>query len=86
MFNAKVLIPILGDANHEDAPLVRRLWYESFTAVASDMRHRCERTSDTAPLQVTQPERVARRERCQTSVGTGMPLVGELEIGGALPD
>ena len=86
VFNTKVLVPILGSAEHEDAPLVRRLWYESFTAVASDMRQRCERTSDTAPLQVTQPERVARRERCQASVGAGMPLVGELEIGDSLLD
>ena len=62
VFNAKELVPILGSVDHDDAPSVRRLWYESLTAVASDMRQRCEHTSDTAPLQVTQHERVARRE------------------------
>jgi hypothetical protein len=55
----QVMIPLLGRADHAGAPALRRLFYESFTMIAADLKHRAER-SDDAPRRMPNPERHAR--------------------------
>eukprot|EP00438_Fugacium_kawagutii_P031543 Skav209364 [mRNA] locus=scaffold1388:122952:124220:- [translate_table: standard] len=45
-FKSKVLVPLLGDEDHQDVPKVRKLYYECYTMVAADLRSRIEAGAD----------------------------------------
>eukprot|EP00971_Amphidinium_carterae_P152702 3026733-Amphidinium_carterae.1 len=44
-----VLVPILGSASSPEAPKLRCLLYEAFTATACDLKQRTDRTGDALP-------------------------------------
>eukprot|EP00973_Karenia_brevis_P033232 4585756-Karenia_brevis.AAC.1 len=60
-------------------PLVRMLYFESYTLAAADLRSRLERRADDAPRVLAPLEREARHE-AQRKRLTGLSLTGELEI------
>ena len=66
-------------------PLVRRLFFESYTLAAADIRSRLEKREDDQLRKLAQAERAARYT-AQTNRLTGMDLVGELERSHALVD
>ena len=66
-------------------PILRRLFFESYTLAAADLRRRVERTDDAAPLKLPAAERAARRKE-QADRLTGLDLAGELEPSHALVD
>lgn len=63
----------------------RRLWVEAYTVSISEIRSRVERTEDTAPKKLPQPERVSRRSNQQTRL-PGIKIVGLLEPANCLVD
>ena len=75
----------LESENHILAPQVRRLFYESYTLFAADIRNQLERRDDDAPKRLVAPEREARRTRVADRVKP-MRLVGELNVSHALVD
>ena len=67
-----VLIPILGNEGHVDAPKLRRLFYESHTLTSADLRRKVESNEQEAPRKLPPPEIAQRLEALQTRV---RPLV-----------
>ena len=74
-----------GDPSMAELGLFRRLFFESFTLVQADLRHKIERTEDTPARKLAVPERAARFRAQQLRL-TGMVLTGELECADALID
>ncbi len=66
-------------------PLVRRLFFESYTLAAADLRSRLEKREDDQLRKLAQAERAARYT-AQTNRLTGLDLVGEVERSHALVD
>ena len=66
-------------------PLVRRLFFESYTLAAADLRSRLETREDDQPRKLAQAERAARYT-AQAARLTGLDLVGELEPSHGLVD
>lgn len=48
-FEAKLVVPILVDANHRHAAKLRRLLFESYTMTASELKRRAESTESDTP-------------------------------------
>ena len=67
-----VLIPILGREDHVDAAKLRRLFYESHTLTAADLRRKVDANEQEAPRKLPPPEIAQRIEALQTRVS---PLV-----------
>ena len=67
-----VLIPILGREDHVDAPKLRRLFYESHTLTAADLRRKVDANEQEAPRKLPPPEIAQRIEALQTRVS---PLI-----------
>jgi len=67
-----VLIPILGREDHVDAPKIRRLFYESHTLTAADLRRKVDANEQEAPRKLPPPEIAQRIEALQTRVS---PLI-----------
>ena len=67
-----VLVPILGREDHLDAPKLRRLFYESHTLTAADLRRKVEANEQEAPRKLPPPEIAQRLEALQTRVA---PLI-----------
>ena len=67
-----VLVPILGDEGHIDAPKLRRLFYESHTLTSADLRRKVEANEQEAPRKLPPPEIAQRLEALQARV---RPLV-----------
>ncbi len=67
------------------APLIRRLFFESYTLAAADLRSRLEKREDDQPRKLAQAERAARYT-AQVNRLTGLDLVGELEPSHGLVD
>eukprot|EP00971_Amphidinium_carterae_P335154 6470846-Amphidinium_carterae.1 len=59
-FAKKVLIPLLGSIEHEDAPKLRRLVYEAYTTAALDSQARQSRNTDDVPRKLPLQEKSAR--------------------------
>lgn len=55
-----VLTPLLGDPHHEHAPLLRRLFFESFTLMAAELKANCDRSPTETARKLAEPERRAR--------------------------
>jgi len=50
-FKNKVLIPLLGTDDHADAPKIRKLYFESYTMVAADLKSKLDvGTEDAAKV------------------------------------
>lgn len=63
----------------------RRLFFESYTMVAGEMKMRLEQTHESEPRKLALPERAARRaEQVQRLVG--LQLDGELDVADCLVD
>ena len=82
---AKVCGTVPNPAPEDRAPLIRRLFFESYTLSAADLRSRLEKREDDQPRKLAQAERAARYA-AQVGRLTGLDLVGELEPSHALVD
>ena len=71
-FVDEVLVPILGRGDHIDAPKLRRLFFESHTLTAADLRRKVDSSEPEAPRKLPPPEIAQRLEALQTRV---RPLV-----------
>ena len=67
-----VLVPVLGREQHVDAPKLRRLFFESHTLTAADLRRKVDATEQEAPRKLPPPEIAQRLEAIQARV---RPLV-----------
>ena len=81
-----VIRPLLGDQHHPLAAQVRRLFFESYTLAAADMRRRIERVDGDPPKRLPIEEREARRTRLQLRLGSGIKLENELAPSNSLVD
>ena len=81
----EILVKGLGDAAHPQKGLLRRLFFESYTLSAGDLKARLDGPSMDAPRVIPNAERLARRKRCAQKL-VGMELKGELDISDALLD
>ena len=52
-FLSKVVGPLLGAEDHRDGPKLRRLVYESYTIMASEMRSRADRSGEEQPKKLS---------------------------------
>lgn len=66
-------------------PLIRRIFFESYTLAAADLRTKLEKKDDDQPRKLAQAERSARYTAQVTRLG-GLGLVGELEPSHTLVD
>lgn len=66
-------------------PIVRRLFFESFTLAAADMQLRVERKDDSIPRKLANAERSARYEDQRRRL-SGIDISGELEPSNSLID
>ena len=64
---------------------LRRLWVESHTLWLADMKHQVERSADSAPRKLPQPERGARQEEQRRRL-PGVDITGSMEPSNALVD
>ena len=80
-----VVTKILGENGVARAPLLRRIYYESYTLSTAEIRRKAERSDDAAPMKMPEAER-ANRYRAQVQKLPGLSLVGELEPSHALCD
>ena len=75
MFAKEILIPGLGDSAHADRAKLRRLFIESYTLAAADLRRRVDTGSDDGPRRVPAIEREERRSRVAARL-VGLDLKG----------
>eukprot|EP00435_Cladocopium_sp_Y103_P061595 s739_g23.t1 len=71
-FSDGVVVPILGAADHVDAPKLRRLFFESHTLTAADLRRKVDSNEQEAPRKLPAPEIAQRVEMLQQRIS---PLV-----------
>ena len=77
-FRREVVEVVLGAQDHVRAPSLRRLYYESYTLVASDMRNRVERSGDEPARKIPAVERAVRfRALAAKLPGLGMDQTEE---------
>ena len=69
----------------ERVPVIRRLFFESYTLANADLRSRVDRKDDEQPRKLAQAERAARHKDQQVRLA-GLELVGELEPSHSLVD
>jgi hypothetical protein len=67
-FAEKVVLPILGDRDHADAPRLRRLHFEAYTMVSAELRRRVETSEQDAPRKLPPQEIAERLEALQKKV------------------
>ena len=75
----------LGDSGHHHKGALRRLFFESYTLAAADLKRKVEVTTDDAPRKVPAAERQERRDRVAIRL-IGISLRGELDISNRLLD
>ena len=85
------LVEFITKANNDVAvslgqmACLRRLFFEGHTLMVADMKSQVERTDESAPRKLPQPERASRSAAQQAKL-TGLTLVGELEPAHSLID
>ena len=84
-FIDKVVLPVLGDKDHVDAPKLRRLAYEAYGLVAGETRARMERSGEELPRKLPVAERQARFEALKRRL-PGLELSGPFEPAYCLVD
>ena len=67
-FEAKVVVPILVDANHVDAARLRRLLFESYTMTASELKRKAESTESDTPKKLPSQEIAVRFNRLEAKL------------------
>ena len=85
IFKADIVVPVLTDAAHPMSAILRRLYFESYSMAASEMRGRLERTSSDPPRVIPQPEREQRFQALVRSL-PGMSFKGIMEPAHAIAD
>lgn len=78
VFINDVVVPILGDKDHLLKNCLRRLFLESFTLFAGDLKARTEHRGEDVPLKLPTIERESRFRALQARL-PGTTLTGELE-------
>ena len=63
-----VVIPILGAAEHIDAPKLRRLFFEAHTLPSADLRRKVDANEQEAPRKLPAPEIAQRLELLQLRI------------------
>ena len=61
-FDAKVAIPVLGAAGHQEAALLRRLLFESYTLTATELRCKTDSNESDGPKKLPVQEIASRFE------------------------
>ena len=59
-FDSKVSVPVLGDANHAEASLLRRLLFESYTLTATELRRKADTNEADGPKKLPVQEIASR--------------------------
>jgi hypothetical protein len=67
-FAEKVVLPILGDRDHSDAPRLRRLHFEAYTTVSAELKRRVETSEHDAPRKLPPQEISERLEALQKKI------------------
>ena len=67
-FDAKVAIPILGNANAAEAALLRRLLFESYTLTATELRRKTDSSESDGPKKLPVQEIASRFEALQVKL------------------
>jgi hypothetical protein len=81
-----IIVPLFGDANAPQKPIIRRLFFEAYTMAASDVQRRTSKPDDEdKPKKIPVAERAARFRVMQAQL-SGLTLTGELEPSNLLVD
>ena len=67
-FEAKVVVPILVDADHVDASKLRRLLFESYTMTATELKRKAESTESDTPKKLPSQEIAVRFNRLEAKL------------------
>jgi len=78
LFNKEVVIPVLGTEDNPKRNALRRLFVESYTLAAADLRRKTEPRTDETVEKLPAAEREQRRGELAQRLG-GVILQGELE-------
>jgi hypothetical protein len=73
-----VIVPVLGGVNDPRAALLRRLFFESYTMTAADLKRKVERTEDDAPRKLPPVEVAARLLKVQADLA-GLSIDEDME-------
>jgi hypothetical protein len=73
-----VIEKVLGDPAHQKGPILRRLFYESYTLVAAELKKRVDRTDEDRPKVMPIQERATRWAALKTRL-VGMTFNEETE-------
>ena len=68
VFAEKVVLAVLGDRDHADAPKLRRLHFEAYTTVSAELRRRVESSEQDAPRKLPSQEISERLEALQKKI------------------
>ena len=74
------------DPSEASTSTFRRLFYESFSLSASELREKLDRTDDSAPRKIPVPEKNSRLVALQSRLGSAIPLEAEREPSDSLVD
>jgi hypothetical protein len=86
VFIQEVVVPLLGDADHNLKPQLRRLFFESYTQAALDVQRRAAPSDEAEkPKRLPAPERLARLRLLKTRL-RGLVIEEDLEPSNALID
>jgi hypothetical protein len=81
-----IIVPLFGDANSPQKPVIRRLFFEAYTMAASDIQRRTSKPyEEDKPKKIPVAERAARFKLMQDQL-SGLTLTGELEPSNLLVD
>jgi hypothetical protein len=82
-----VLVPLLGAPDHISVPLIRRLFYESFTLMAAELKSRVDsnKNPEECTRRLADPERRVRFRQLESQV-QGLVIRDEWEPAHALTD
>ena len=78
---ADVVTPLFGEHPGANLGRIRRFFIEAYTLLASDLKHRLERTGDDPPKKMPRVERLSRLERVMAQVQGVSANAEEVEPG-----
>eukprot|EP00435_Cladocopium_sp_Y103_P064704 s958_g26.t1 len=67
-FDARVSVPVLGNAAHAEAALLRRLMFESYTLTASELRRKTDSNESDGPKKLPVQEIASRFEALEKKI------------------
>jgi hypothetical protein len=81
-----IIVPLFGNANAPEKPIVRRLFFEAYTMAAADIQRRTSRPDEEdKPKRIPIAERAERFSKLERELA-GLKLSGELEPSNLLVD